>query len=303
MTDLAYFSEAASTEVVNARIDEGKADPRLAAVISALTRHLHAFIKEVEPSHEEWLAGIQYLTKVGQTCTDWRQEFILLSDVLGVSMLVDAINSRRPSGATENTILGPFYVFDRPMLENGASICQDGKGEPCLVTGTVRDGDGNPIAGAVVDVWQTNEDGFYDVQQKGLQPDGNMRGAFTTDADGRYSFRTSKPRYYPIPNDGPVGVLLEALGRSFNRAAHIHAIVSATGFDTVITHIFEPGCQYLRDDAVFGVKASLIGDFKRTVDPARAAALGFGDAPFFWEVAANFVLTPATGAQRLIHQV
>jgi hypothetical protein len=154
--DLAYFSEATSAETVNARIVPDKADPRVAEVVAALTRHLHAFVKEVEPTHEEWLAGIQFLTKTGHMCTDWRQEFILLSDVLGVSMLVDAINARRPSGATENTILGPFYVQNRPMLPDGANICQDGKGEPCLVSGVVRDTDGRPIAGAVVDVWQTS---------------------------------------------------------------------------------------------------------------------------------------------------
>jgi hydroxyquinol 1,2-dioxygenase len=301
--DLAYFAEDTSAEVVNARIDLAKTDPRVATVVGALTRHLHAFIKEVEPTHEEWLAGIGFLTRTGQMCTDWRQEFILLSDVLGVSMLVDAINSRRPSGATENTILGPFYVHDRPMLENGANICRDGKGEPCIVTGTVRNTNGTPIAGAIVDVWQTNDDGFYDVQQKGQQPEGNMRGAFRTDANGAYSFRTVKPRHYPIPNDGPVGQLLEQLGRHPNRAAHIHAIIAAEGYDTVITHIFEPSCRYLRDDPVFGVKESLIGTFVRSTDSARAKSLGLGDAPFFWEVRADFVLTPSTGAHRIIHQV
>jgi hydroxyquinol 1,2-dioxygenase len=301
--DLAYFSEETSADVVNARIDLGKTDPRLATVISALTRHLHAFIKEVEPSHEEWLAGVSYLTRTGQMCTDWRQEFILLSDVLGVSMLVDAINSRRPSGATENTILGPFYVHDRPMLENGANICRDGKGEPCIVTGIVRNTDGTPIAGAVVDVWQTNDDGFYDVQQKGQQPEGNMRGAFRTDANGAYSFQTVKPRHYPIPNDGPVGQLLDQLGRHPNRAAHIHAIIAAEGYDTVITHIFEPSCRYLRDDPVFGVKESLIGTFVQSTDSARAQSLGLSDCPFFWEVKADFVLTPSSGARRVIHQV
>ncbi len=302
-TDLAYFSEDQSAEVVNARIDKAVTDPRLAEVVSALTRHLHAFIKEIEPSHEEWLAGIHYLTATGHKCTDWRQEFILLSDVLGVTMLVDAINSRRPSGATENTILGPFYVNDRPMLQNGASICLDGKGEPCIVSGVVKDVSGQPIPGAVVDVWQTNDDGFYDVQQKDTQPEGNMRGAFTADSQGAYSFRTVKPRHYPIPNDGSVGQLLDSLGRHPNRAAHIHAIITADGFDTVITHIFEPGCPYLRDDPVFGVKASLVGDFQRSEDKARAAALGFSDAPFFWEVKADFVLTPSTGQRRLVHQV
>lgn len=302
-TDLAYFDEARSAEVVNARIDAAKADPRVAEVIAALTRHLHAFVKEIEPTHEEWLAGIKFLTDTGHMCSDWRQEFILLSDILGVSMLVDAINSRRPSGATENTILGPFYVQDRPLLPDGANICRDSKGEPCLVSGVVTDTDGRPVAGAVVDVWQTNDDGFYDVQQKGVQPEGNMRGAFTTDAQGRYSFRTVKPRFYPIPDDGPVGKLLNQLGRHPNRAAHIHAIIAAAGFDTVITHIFTPDCQYLREDAVFGVKQSLVGDFRKVTDTAAIAAAGFADAPFFWQVEADFVLSPASGRATLVHQV
>ena len=301
--DLAYFSEEHSAEVVNARIDTKAADARLADVLASLTRHLHAFIKEVEPSHEEWLAGIRFLTETGQQCSDWRQEFILLSDVLGVSMLVDAVNSRRPSGATENTILGPFYVKNPPTLPAGSSICKDGKGEPCLVHGTVRDTNGAPVAGALVDVWQTNDDGFYDVQQKDMQPDMNMRGAFLTDAEGRYSFRTAKPRHYPIPDDGPVGKLLGQLGRHPNRAAHIHAIISAEGFDTVITHIFEPACPFLREDAVFGVKESLIGTFVRHEGEALAAANGLHGSDIWWDVEVDFVLAPSTGKTAMVHQV
>ena len=301
-TDFAYFSEEHSAEVVNARIDAEVADPRLASVAASLTRHLHAFIKEVEPSHEEWLAGIKFLTETGHMSSEWRQEFILLSDILGVSMLVDAINSRRPSGATENTILGPFYVKNPPTLPNGSTICQDGKGEPCLVHGVVRDTDGKPIAGALVDVWQTNDDGFYDVQQKNVQPEMNMRGAFRTDAAGCYSFRTAKPRYYPIPADGPVGQLLGRLGRHPNRAAHIHAIISADGYDTVITHIFEPGCKFLREDAVFGVKESLVGTFVRHDGPELAATNGFDGAASYLEVEANFVLATASGRSAMVHQ-
>jgi hydroxyquinol 1,2-dioxygenase len=301
--DIAYFEEETSVDVVNARIDDAVADARLAEVMRSLTKHLHAFVKEVEPSHEEWLTGIRFLTGVGHKCTDWRQEFILLSDILGVSMLVDSINSRRPRGATENTILGPFYVMDPPARADGETICLDGKGEPLIVRGRVTDLAGKPLPGATVDVWQTNDDGFYDVQQKDLQPDMNMRGRFRTDADGAYCFRSVRPRHYPIPDDGPVGQLLRLLGRHANRAAHIHAIVSADGHDTVITHIFEPNCRYLRDDPVFGVKASLIGDFRRNDDPAAAAAAGFGGAPFFWEVDADFVLTPSTGRKAFVHQV
>ena len=288
-----YFSEQNSVEAVNARIDRANADPRLVEVMNSLTEHLHAFIKEVEPTHEEWLKGIQFLTDTGHMCTDWRQEFILLSDTLGVSMLVDAVNHRRGNGATENTILGPFHVKDSPQRALGDSICLDGKGEPLAVFARVLDTKGKPISGASIDVWQTNDDGFYDVQQKGVQPDMNMRGMFESDAEGRFWFRSVRPRFYPIPDDGPVGKMLVALGRHPNRAAHIHLILEMPGFDTVITHIFEPNCPYLREDAVFGVKESLVGDFQRIEDPARAAQLGFAGSPFFWQVTTDFVLAPA----------
>jgi catechol 1,2-dioxygenase len=285
-----YFEEETSTEVVNARMGPD-VDPRLREVMGAIVRHLHAAVKEIEPTHEEWLAAIKFLTDTGQMCTDWRQEFILLSDVLGVSMLVDAINHRRPSGATENTILGPFYVPGAPRYPHGANICLDGKGEPLVVSGRVLDTTGTPLPGALVDVWQTNEDGFYDVQQKGTQPDFNLRGVFTAGEDGGFWFRSVKPRFYPIPDDGPVGKLLGALGRHPNRAAHIHVIVTAPGFDPVITHIFTPDCQYLTEDAVFGVKESLIGDFRLVEDREKARELGFEDR--YWTVAADFVLARA----------
>jgi catechol 1,2-dioxygenase len=288
-----YFEEQTSAEVVNARMGPD-VDPRLREVMGAIVRHLHAAVKEIEPTHEEWLAAIKFLTETGQMCTEWRQEFILLSDVLGVSMLVDAVNHRRPSGATENTILGPFYVPDAPRYPHGADICLDGKGEPLVVSGRVLDTTGKPVPGALVDVWQTNEDGFYDVQQKGTQPDFNLRGVFTAGEDGAFWFRSVKPRFYPIPDDGPVGKLLGALGRHPNRAAHIHVIVTAPGFDPVITHIFTPDCQYLTEDAVFGVKESLIGDFRLVEDGEKARELGFEDR--YWTVTADFVLAPRAGA-------
>jgi len=280
------FSEDVSDEVVNARMAPD-ADPRLREIMSTVVRHLHAAVKEVEPTHEEWLAAIEFLTETGHMCTEWRQEFILLSDILGVSMLVDSINHRRPSGATENTILGPFHVQDAPRYENGANICLDGKGEPLLVSGIVQDVNGSPVAGAQIDVWQTNDDGFYDVQQKGVQPDWNLRGMFTSDTNGRYSFRSVKPRYYPIPNDGPVGKLLGRLGRHPNRAAHIHFIVTAPGYDTIITHIFAPDCEYLDQDAVFGVKTSLIADFEYANQGDEDA----GISEPHWRVNWDFVLT------------
>ena len=282
-----YFEEQASVEVVNARMGPG-IDPRLREVMAVVVKHLHAAVKEIEPTHEEWRAAVDFLTAVGQMCTDWRQELILLSDVLGVSMLVDAVNHRRPSGATENTILGPFHVPDAPRYEHGADICLDGKGEPMVVRGRVLDTGGNPVPGALIDVWQTNDDGFYDVQQKGVQPDWNLRGVFTADEAGVYWFRSVKPRYYPIPDDGPVGKLLRLLGRHPNRAAHVHFIVTAPGYDPVITHIFTPDCQYLAEDAVFGVKESLIADFRRVEDANQVAALGLAGP--FWSVEWDFTL-------------
>ncbi|CAE6966206.1 Hydroxyquinol 1,2-dioxygenase [Paraburkholderia nemoris] len=223
-------------------------------------------------------------------CTDWRQEFILLSDVLGVSMLVDAINHRRPETATENTILGPFFVEGMPVSPSGTNICLDGKGEPLVVQAQVVDIDGAPVKGAVIDVWQTNDDGFYDVQQKGLQPDGNLRGKFQSDAQGRFWFQTVKPRDYPIPADGPVGKLLTTLGRHPNRAAHIHFIVQAAGYETVITLIFSPDCPYLDEDTVFGVKESLIGQFEKVNDSRLAGSIGVPNP--FWLTAPDFVLKP-----------
>ena len=289
-----YFEEETSVDVVNARMGPD-VSPRLREVMTAVVKHLHAAVKEIEPTHDEWLAAIKFLTDVGHMCTDWRQEFILLSDTLGVSMLVDSVNHRRPSGATENTILGPFYVPDAPRYPHGANICLDGKGEPMLVRGRVLDTDGKPVAGALLDVWQTNEDGFYDVQQKGVQPDFNLRGVFESGPDGDYFFRSVKPRYYPIPDDGPVGKMLAALGRHPNRSAHIHFILTAPGYDPVITHIFEPGCQYLSEDAVFGVKETLIADFQWCEDPDTIARYGF-EGPF-WLVNWDFTLAPKAPGQ------
>jgi protocatechuate 3,4-dioxygenase beta subunit len=255
-------------------------DARLRRVLESLVRHLHAFVCEVELSEAEWLTAIRFLTATGQMCDDKRQEFILLSDVLGVSMLVDAVNNRKRPGSTESTVLGPFYVADAPKRALGDNICLDGKGEPLSVSGRVLDDAGRPIAGATLDVWQAHEDGFYDVQQPGVQPAMNLRGRFTSDQDGRFWFRSVKPRHYSIPYDGPVGKLLAALGRHPNRPAHLHVIVSAPGFAPVTTHVFVDDDPYLASDAVFGVKESLIGHFLRRDDPQRAAELGLGN-PFY----------------------
>lgn len=282
-----YFTEANSAEVVAAS-HENATDERLRDCVNILVKHIHAAIKEIEPTQEEWFETIMFLTKTGHMCDDWRQEFILLSDVMGVSMLVDAINNRKPSGASESTVLGPFHVEDVPELPMGANICLDGKGEPMLVRGRILDTDGNPIDSAKIDVWQANDEGFYDVQQKGIQPDFNLRGVFRTGADGVYTFRAVKPKYYPIPDDGPVGQLLVKLGRHPYRPAHFHYILEAEGFESLTTHLFDPDDPYINSDAVFGVKESLMAKFDLIEDPAAIAEAGF-DGPFYL-VEHDFVL-------------
>jgi hydroxyquinol 1,2-dioxygenase len=272
------FTEETATGAVVASF-EGAADPRLREVLGSLVRHLHGFVREVEPTFEEWERAIGFLTATGQKCDDTRQEFILLSDVLGVTMLVDAINHRTATEATDSTVLGPFHMVASPRRELGDTIDLVATGEPCVVTGRVLSLDGSPLAGALVDVWQADDHGFYDVQQPGAQPQGNGRGLFTCDDDGRFWFRTVTPSAYPIPTDGPVGRLLTATGRHPYRPAHIHFIVAADGHLPVTTHIFVAGSPYLDSDAVFAVKQRLITDFARVDDPDQAAAFGV-EAPF-----------------------
>ncbi|MEU6195893.1 intradiol ring-cleavage dioxygenase [Streptomyces sp. NPDC047061] len=249
-------------------------DPRLRELLTALIRHLHAFTRETRLTRREWEAAIAFLTETGQTCTDTRQEFILLSDVLGLSMLVETVNGHSNPGSTESTVLGPFHMTESPVRELGAGIDLTGTGEPCVVSGVVRSADGTPLPGAVLDVWQADPHGFYDVQQPDVQPPGNGRGLFTADHEGRFRFRTCLPSAYPIPTDGPVGALLKATGRHPYRPAHIHFIVSAAGHAPVTTHIFVAGGEYLDSDAVFAVKESLVKDFVPTEDPALAAEYG-----------------------------
>jgi hydroxyquinol 1,2-dioxygenase len=257
----------------------GTPDPRLRELLGSLVRHLHGFVREVEPTFEEWERAIGFLTATGQRCDDTRQEFILLSDVLGVTMLVDAINHRKASEATESTVLGPFHMVESPPRELGDSIDLVATGQPCVVTGRVVSLDGAPRAGAQVDVWQADDHGFYDVQQPGTQPPGNGRGLFTCDGEGRFWFRTVTPSAYPIPTDGPVGRLLTATGRHPYRPAHIHFIVAAGGHVPVTTHVFVAGSPYLDSDAVFAVKQSLVRDFTEVDDPSEAARYGV-DRPF-----------------------
>jgi len=267
------FSEERSAEVVAASF-AGTPDPRLRQLTTALVKHLHAFVKEVELTEAEWGYAIDFLTRTGHMSDGARQEFILLSDVLGVSMLVETINHRSGGVATESTVLGPFHMVESPPRALGENIALDGKGTPCLVSGRVTGPDGEPVPGAQVDVWQANDDGFYDVQQPGVQPERNLRGLFTADGDGRFRFRSVVPRYYPIPDDGPVGELLAATARHPYRPAHLHFIVSAPGYRPVTTHVFVADGPYLDSDAVFGVKDSLVRDVPEVDDPARAAAAG-----------------------------
>jgi catechol 1,2-dioxygenase len=259
---MAYFTETTSEVAVNARMG-ANINPRLTQVMTSLINHLHGFIKEVGLTQEEWEFGIEFLTKTGHLCSDQRQEFILLSDALGVSMLVDAVNNRRLAPATENTVFGPFHVEGAPLRKMGDNISIDGKGESCLFEGRMLDLEGKPIKGARLDVWSDNADGFYDVQQPGVQPQWNNRGIFITGEDGAYSFVGIKPVSYPIPDDGTVGGMLAALGRHPWRPAHMHFLITADGYQKLVTHTFVGGDKYLISDAVFGVKEPLIAPFDK----------------------------------------
>lgn len=274
-----YFEVDRSADVVGASFAT-TADPRLREILQSLVGHLHAFVKDVEPTVPEWESAIAFLTATGQMCDDVRQEFILLSDVLGVSMLVESLNHAAGGRLTEATVEGPFHMVASPERELGADINVSAEpGEPCLVTGRVVDEHGTPVAGAAVDVWQANARGFYDVQRPDEMPPGELRGLFRTGTDGRFHFRTIVPAHYPIPTDGPVGELLRASGRHGFRPAHVHFEVSAPGMRTLTTHVFVAGSPYLDSDAVFGVKQSLVVDFATVDDPARAASIGLSN-PF-----------------------
>ena len=256
-------------------------------------RHLHAFAREVELTIPEWEFAIDFLTRVGQRCDDERQEFILLSDVLGMSMLVETISNRKFGVATESTVLGPFHVVESPVRSLGDTIDLVGTGVPCVVTGRVVSVDGTPLPGATVDVWQANDEGFYDVQQPEVQPRTNGRGLFTTDDKGEFWFRTVVPSHYPIPTDGPVGGLLIATGRHAFRPAHIHFIVTAPGHRPLTTHMFVAGSKYIESDTVFAVKKSLVADFEEVTDPALAEQWKVGKVPFR-HADFEIVMQPAT---------
>jgi hydroxyquinol 1,2-dioxygenase len=282
------LTEANLTDAVLA-VHEGTKDARLKRIMTSLIRHLHAFVRDVELTEAEWFEGIKFLTATGRMCDDKRQEFILLSDTLGVSMLVDAINHRKPAGATETTVFGPFHRDGAPPKKYGDSIADGAAGEPTFVSGRVLTADGKPIANAELDVWQVDGEGMYDVQRPELN-EMRMRGKFRTDTDGRFLFRTVKPVSYSIPTDGPVGTMLMATGRHPFRPAHIHMIVSAPGYQPVTTHIFVAGDRYLNSDAVFAVKNSLVVDFKRQ-QPGSAPDGSKMDSDY-WTAAYDFRLIP-----------
>ena len=267
-----YFTEKNSEATVISKMKSE--DKRYSQLMSSLITHLHQFIKEVEPTQEEWEKAIRFLTDVGHITDAQRQEWVLLSDTLGVSMLVDAIVNRKSSGATESTVLGPFYLPGSEVLQMGADISKEADGESAFISGKVTDVIGNPIAGAQIEVWQANQDGFYDTQQPDIQPPMNLRGTFVTSDDGNYSFKTVKPVPYPIPDDGPVGKMLKKMGRHPYRPAHVHFMIQADGYEKLITHIFCKDSDYLDSDTVFGVKEELIVEFKE-IDGVKKATYDF----------------------------
>jgi len=266
-------------------------DARLKQIMQSLVKHVHAFLKDVQLTEAEWWKGIDFLTKTGQMCSDTRQEFILLSDTLGVSMVTDLISNRKPSGATESTVFGPFHREGAPEKEYGADIAAvDRHGVTTYISGRVLDLQGNPIAGAELDVWQAAADGLYDVQDTSLGSM-NMRGKFHTGADGRYLVKTTRPVAYQIPSDGPVGKMLAATNRHPWRPAHVHFVVAAPGYAPVTTHIFDSIDPYLDGDAVFGVKNSLIAEFTEHKSKDEAAARYKAEPPFC-TCEFDFVLAP-----------
>lgn len=289
------INEDTLTEVVVASF-AGARDQRLAQCLGVLVGHLHAAVRELEPTTAEWQAVVDFLTATGHKSDATRQEFVLLSDVLGISALIENINHRKAGGATEATVLGPFHMTESPRRELGESIDDVGHDEICLITGRVLSVDGRPVSGAWVDVWQANDVGFYDVQQPDVQPAGNGRGLFTTDSDGRFHFRTVVPAHYPIPTDGPVGTLLQTTGRHPYRPAHVHFIAEADGYLPVTTHIFVAGSPYLGSDAVFSVKRSLVRDFRLVEDPDTAANHGL--RPPYRQADIELILEPAPGGER-----
>jgi len=287
-----YVTEENLTDVVLDRWQDIP-DPRLRQVMTAAIKHLHGFVREVEPTQEEWFAAIQFLTRTGQMCSGKRQEFILASDVLGISMLVDAINHRRDSGATPSTVEGPFHVPNAPEIAHGGDMAKDAPGIPCFVIGKVRGLGGEPIAGAELDLWQTDGEGLYEDQRNVTEP--WMRGLYRTQPDGSYLVRTVAPISYTIPMDGTIGELMNRTDISHMRPAHIHFAVTAPGYHSLVTHLFQKGDEFIETDVVYGVKAPLIVEFQKKPAGATAPNGEKVDRPFY-VVNYDFVLERAAAA-------
>jgi hydroxyquinol 1,2-dioxygenase len=262
-------------------------DPRTAELLSALVRHLHAFAREVRLTEAEWMAAVQWLTRTGQISDEKREEFILASDVLGLSMLVVQMNHQFDPAATPATVLGPFHIEGSPELGFGADMSQGLPGTPLVLNGVVRDLDGNPVAGAVLDVWQADNEGLYESQHADVD-EARLRGKYTTRDDGSYSIRTVAPLGYTIPMDGPVGELISRTDISNFRPAHVHFLINVPGFEPLITHLFEEGADYLDSDVVFGVKSELVVRYEKR-EPGPAPDGGTIDQPWF-EARYDFVL-------------
>jgi hydroxyquinol 1,2-dioxygenase len=270
------------TQAVIARFADTP-DPRLKEILTSLVQHLHAFAREVKLTEEEWSQGIRFLTATGQKCDDKRQEFILLSDTLGLSMLTVAMNNDKPAGCTEATVFGPFYVEGAPSYDLGEDVANGAAGEPCTVRGTIRGLGGEPVPGAEIHVWQADAEGKYDVQRQGDDAH-RARGVLHANGRGEYHFRSILAEAYPIPDDGPVGDMLKATRRHPWRPAHLHFMIQAPGYETLITHVFRNGDAYLDSDAVFGVRQSLVADWVRQPDGR-------------YLVEYDFVLNPVEGAR------
>jgi len=284
------FDEKSITPAVIARLSECK-DARFKQVMTSLITHLHEFVREVRLTEDEWMQAIQFLTETGQACTDRRQEFILLSDTLGVSILVITLNHPAENGTAESTVLGPFYWEGAPELPRGSNLAEGVKGEPTFYSGRVLSADGRPLANAVLDIWSGDGEGTYDMQM-GEHVGMKARGKIRTDEQGRYWFRSIRPTFYPVPTDGPVGRMLGKMGRHPYRPGHIHMIVSAPGHASVTTHLFVAGSDYLDSDAVFGMKESLVAQFKRH-EPGVAPTGERMTVPFY-TVEYDFRLRPLT---------
>jgi hydroxyquinol 1,2-dioxygenase len=290
------INEDTITQAVLASMS-GCTNLRLRSVMTSLVQHLHSFAREVKLTEDEWFQAIQFLTAVGHITDEVRQEYILLSDALGLSTLVTSQNNAKPAGCTEATVFGPFFVENAPDYPLGADISNGASGEPCFVSGRVLGLDGEPLANVLMEVWQADEDGFYDVQRPPTaeQPHAHRaRGRLRTDAQGRYHFRSILAQPYPIPHDGPVGRMLDAVGRHPWRPAHLHFMLTAPGYERLITHVFRDNDQYLDSDAVFGVRSTLISDWLR--HEAGTAPDGSTSAQAFYTLAYDFVLNPQRSA-------